>query len=217
MKTNSTELIYILDRSGSMAGLEEDTIGGYNAYLEKQKQQKGEARVTTVLFDHDYELLHDRLPLEEVGPITGKDYSVRGTTALLDALGRTIDDQIARRKKEAREGRNPSKVLFVIMTDGFENASRRFSAEEVRKRISTQRERYGWEFLFLGANIDAITFAADYGIPEDRAVSFRADSKGLRLNYDAVADVACCYRSRRVIDKEWSRGIRMWKDAEEEE
>lgn len=192
-KSNRTELVFILDRSGSMSGLESDTIGGFNGTLEKQKNAEGEARVTTVLFDNQYEILHDRIPLNEVRPMTDEDYYVRGTTALLDAVGRTID-RIANAQKSTKEEFRADKVMFVIITDGMENASSEYSYRKIKKMIEREREEYGWEFVFLGANIDAAAEAERLGIRRERAARYCADSAGTALNFAAVSDMALCMR-----------------------
>ena len=181
MKQNRTELVFILDRSGSMQGLERDTIGGFNAMLQKQKRQPGEAYVSTVLFDTEVQVLHDRLKLHKVKPLTEKDYQVRGCTALLDAVGGAIR-HIGNIHKYARPEDVPEHTLFVITTDGLENASRRYSAQQVREMIQRQQARYGWEFLFLGANIDAVEAAGRLGIGADRAANYHSDGAGTRLN-----------------------------------
>ena len=186
MKKNLTELVFILDRSGSMQGLEGDTIGGFNAMLEKQKKEPGEAYVSTVLFDDQTEVLHDRMELGKVRPITDKEYYVRGCTALLDAVGGAIH-HIGNIHKYARPEDVPEHTLFVITTDGMENASRRYSAWQVKEMIQGQKEKYGWEFLFLGANIDAVETAGHLGIAPDRAVNYHCDSEGTRLNYEVWA------------------------------
>jgi uncharacterized protein YegL len=187
MKKNTrTELVFILDRSGSMSGLEADTIGGYNSMLQRQREQEGEVTVTTVLFDDRYELLHDRVPLTDLVPITEKDYYVRGCTALLDAIGTTIG-KIDSAQRHILPEKRAGKVLFVITTDGMENASRRFRYEDIRALVDRHREQ-GWEFLFLGANIDAISVAGRMGISEDRAVEYHADSQGTLLNFRAVGE-----------------------------
>ena len=182
MKTNSTELVFILDRSGSMSGLEEDTIGGFNSMLEKQKAEPGECRITTVLFDNQYELLHDRIDIKAVSPLTGKEYYVRGMTALLDAIGTTINKIDAVQKNTAEEHR-AGKVLFVITTDGMENASREFSYDKIKELIKQQKEKHDWEFIFLGANIDAVAVAGRFGVDHTRAQSFHNDKEGIALNY----------------------------------
>ena len=206
MKNNYTELVFILDRSGSMAGLEKDTIGGYNALLEKQKREKGKARITTVLFDDRYELLHRMMPLKEVLPLIDKEYFVRGSTALLDAVGLTISQMVAVHKSEKPEDK-PGKVLFVIITDGYENASREYTQEKVRKMIETQKKKYGWEFLFLGANIDAEAAAEQYGISRDRAVTYHADEEGTRLNYTVISEAVSSMRNSNQMDPNWKKKI----------
>jgi uncharacterized protein YegL len=207
MKKNLTELVFILDRSGSMAGLEKDTIGGFNAMIEKQKAEAGEAYISTVLFDNYSEVIHDRVALSDVPKLTEKEYYVRGCTALLDAVGGAIH-HIGNVHKYAREEDRPEKTLFVITTDGMENASRRYSYEKVREMITRQKEKYGWEFLFLGANIDAVGTAAGLGISEDRAVTFHCDSAGTTLNYEVVSDaiesVRCC---SAPLSRDWKRRI----------
>ncbi|MCD8357023.1 MAG: VWA domain-containing protein [Clostridia bacterium] len=187
MKTKKTELVFILDRSGSMSGLEADTIGGYNSMLEKQRKEPGEAIVTTVLFDDQYELLHDRMDIRSITPITDREYYVRGCTALLDAVGRTIQ-KIANVQKHTAPEHRADQVLFVITTDGMENASREYSYEQIRAMIEREKTEFGWEFLFLGANIDAIAVASRFGIGADRAVNYHADSLGTQLNYEVVSE-----------------------------
>jgi len=206
MKRNLTELVFILDKSGSMAGLEADTIGGYNAMLKKQQKAEGEAVVTTALFDHDYELLHDRINIRGISPITEKDYEVGGTTALLDAIGFTIQ-KIINVQKRTSEEEPAEKVLFVITTDGMENASREFTTDKIKKLVQHQKDTYGWEFLFLGANIDAIATAARFGIGEDFAVEYHADHEGTQLNYEAVNEAVVNLRSGKKIDRSWKQGI----------
>ena len=207
MKKNLTELVMILDRSGSMSGLESDTIGGYNSMLQKQRETEGEVLVSTVLFDHSIEVLHDRVPLDRVPAMTEKDYYVRGSTALLDAVGGAIH-HIGNVHKYAREEDRPEKTIFVITTDGMENASHEYSYDRVKEMVERQKEKYGWEFLFLGANIDAIATAGRFGISADRAANYHSDRKGTKLNYevlaDAVSDMRCC-ASR--IDAGWKKRI----------
>ena len=205
-KNNITELVFILDRSGSMAGLESDTIGGFNAMIEKQKKEEGEAWVSTILFDNRSEVLHDRLKLADVPKMTEKDYSVRGSTALLDAIGGAIR-HIGNIHKYARPEDVPAHTLFVITTDGMENASRRYSSDEVKKMIRRQQEKYGWEFLFLGANIDAVETAKHFGISEDRAVTYRSDSVGTALNYAVVAEAVSAVRGSRKLTRDWKARI----------
>ena len=206
MKTNRTELVFILDRSGSMSGLESDTIGGYNAMLEKQKKEAGEATVTTVLFDDKYELLHDRIDLKGIAPITDREYYVRGCTALLDAIGKTIQ-KIANVQKRTSPENRADKVLFVITTDGMENASREYTYDKIRSLVEQQKQEYGWEFLFLGANIDAISTARRFGIGADRAVNYHADSQGTRLNYEVVSETVSCMRAGIPISADWKQKI----------
>ncbi len=207
MKKNLTELVMILDRSGSMAGLEGDTIGGFNAMIEKQKKQEGETLVSTVLFDNSSRVVHDRVPLDRISPMTDRDYYVGGCTALLDALGDAIR-HISNIHKYAREEDVPEKTLFVITTDGMENASRKYTADRIRAMISERKEKYGWEFLFIGANIDAVQTAARYGIGRDRAVDYRADAKGTAVVYDCVAEAVCSVRANRPLQADWSEKIK---------
>ena len=206
MKKNLTEIVFILDRSGSMAGLEEDTIGGFNAMIEKQKGEAGEAIVSTVLFDHLSEVVHDRVELQKIRPLTRKEYYVRGCTALLDAVGRAIH-HIGNVHKYAREEDRPEKTLFVITTDGMENASREYTYDRVRRMIGRQKERYGWEFLFLGANIDAAREAARFGIAADRAANYHADHRGTAVIYEAVSDVVCNVRACRPMNDDWRKRV----------
>ncbi len=207
MKKNLTELVMILDRSGSMSGLESDTIGGYNAMLQKQREAEGEVLVTTVLFDDRIETLCDRVPLETLPRMTEQDYYVRGCTALLDAVGRTIR-HIATIHRYAREEDRPEKTIFVITTDGLENASREYSYERVKKMVEHEKEKYGWEFLFLGANIDAIKTAGHFGINPDRAANYHSDREGTALNYAVLADTVCEMRaSAAPIGAGWKRRI----------
>ena len=193
MRKHLTELVFILDRSGSMSGLEADTIGGFNSLIEKQKKQEGEALVSTVLFDHEILVLHDRVQLQTIRPMTDRDYTVRGCTALLDAVGGAIH-HIGNVHKYARPEDVPEHTLFVITTDGMENASRRYSAAQVRQMIERQKERYGWDFLFLGANMDAVETAGHFGIAPDRAATYRQDSEGTKLNYEVLSDAISAVR-----------------------
>ncbi len=207
MKKGLTELVFILDRSGSMSGLELDTIGGFNGLIKKQKKQEGEANVTTVLFDDQYEILHDRIPLQAIRPMTEKQYYVRGCTALLDAIGKTIHKMITVQKNTSEDYR-AEKVIFVITTDGLENSSREYSHDKIKKLIQTQKENYHWEFMFLGANMDAVAEAKKFGINEDRAVTYENDSEGIALNYKVVADAVCCMRASSMpIKGEWKDEI----------
>ena len=206
MKKNLTELVFILDRSGSMAGLEKDTIGGFNAMIEKQKAEEGEAYISTVLFDNYSEVIHDRVTLTAVPKLTEKEYYVRGCTALLDAVGGAIH-HIGNVHKYAREEDRPEKTLFVITTDGMENASRRYSYEKVKEMITQQKEKYGWEFLFLGANIDAAKEAARFGIDADRAANYHADAMGTEVIYEAVCETVCDFRASRPMAAGWKKRI----------
>ena len=208
MKKGLTELVFILDRSGSMSGLEQDTIGGYNSLLTKQKKEPGEATITTVLFDDHYELLHDRINIKGVLPITEKEYFVRGCTALLDAVGRTID-KISSAQKHTDEAERAEKVMFVITTDGMENASREYSYRKIKAMIERQKEKDGWEFLFIGANIDAVETASKFGISADRAANYHADGKGTAVLYDTVSETVCCMRAdpSAKISADWKRQI----------
>ena len=206
MKKNLTELVFILDRSGSMAGLEADTIGGFNAMINKQRAEEGEAFVSTVLFDNETQVVHDRMPLERVSKLTQKEYFVRGTTALLDAIGGAIH-HIANIHTYAREEDIPEHTLFVITTDGMENASRRYTHEEVKRMIEREKSQYGWEFIFLGANIDAIATAGRFGIMADRAANFHSDSDGTRLNYDVLSDAVSAVRANAPLGAGWKARI----------
>lgn len=206
MKNNLTELVFILDRSGSMSGLEGDTIGGFNSMIEKQKRQDGECYVSTVLFDNESEVLHDRVKLRDVARMTDKEYTVRGCTALIDAIGGAIR-HIGNIHKYARPEDVPEHTMFVITTDGMENASRRYSSEQVKNMIRRQKERYGWEFLFIGANIDAVETAARYGIGRDRAVNYHADGEGTQVLYDTVAEAVCHVRASKSLGADWGKKI----------
>ncbi|MBE6968115.1 MAG: VWA domain-containing protein [Ruminococcaceae bacterium] len=201
-----TELVFILDRSGSMSGLESDTIGGFNAMIEKQKKEAGEAVVSTVLFDDESMVVHDRLPLCRVPRMTDSEYFTRGCTALLDALGGAIH-HIGNVHKYARKEDVPEKTLFVITTDGYENASKRYDYDKVRKMIERQKKKYGWEFLFLGANIDAAAEARRFGISEDHAVNYKCDEEGTALNYEVISDAVCAVRASRPLSADWKKRI----------
>lgn len=206
MKNNITELVFILDRSGSMAGLESDTIGGFNALIEKQRRQEGKCYVSTILFDHESKVLHDRIPLEEVPAMTRNDYTVRGCTALMDAIGGAIR-HIANIHKYARPEDVPEHTVFVITTDGMENASRSYSSDRVKAMIEKEKAKYGWEFLFLAANIDAVETAARFGIDADRAVNYHADHLGTQAVYEAVSDAVCQVRSHTPMAENWRKKI----------
>lgn len=202
-----TELVFIIDRSGSMAGLESDTVGGFNAMIEKQKREEGECCVSTVLFNHESRVVHDRVKISEIAPLTEQDYTVGGCTALLDALGGAIH-HIGNVHKYARAEDVPTHTVFVITTDGLENVSRRYTAEQVKRMVEERKERYGWEFLFIGANIDAVETASRYGISAERAVDYTADGEGTRIMYDVVCEAACHVRRRGKMSDGWSDRIK---------
>jgi len=202
MKSNKFELVFILDRSGSMGGLESDTIGGFNSMLKKQQKEQGCARVTTVLFDDKYEILHDRINLENINLITEQEYYVRGTTALLDAMGKTIN-KIHNAQKNTKSDAKAAKVLFVVITDGLENASREFSHAKIKHMVCSAKENHNWEFIFLGANIDAVSTAKDYGISPENAANYHADSTGTQVSYAAVANAITQLRTKSKISQEW--------------
>ena len=204
MKKNLTELVFILDRSGSMSGLEQDTIGGFNAMIEKQKKEPGEAYVSTILFDNVSEVLHDRVKLPEVPKMTDRDYTVRGCTALIDAIGGAIH-HIANIHKYARPEDVPEKTLFVITTDGMENASRRYTSEQVKRMIEKEKTKYGWEFLFIGANIDAVETGARFGIGRDRVANYVSDSQGTDILYASVNEAVCQVRSSAPLSPSWNQ------------
>ncbi len=200
------ELVFILDRSGSMCGLEQDTIGGFNAMIEKQKKEKGEVLVSTVLFDSDAEVIHDRLSLEDIPKMTDEEYYVQGCTALLDAVGGAIR-HIGNIHKYARKEDVPEKTLFVITTDGMENASCQYSYERVKKMIGRQKSKYGWEFIFLGANIDAAAEAKRFGIDASRAADYHCDEEGTALNYEVIGEAITSLRCCASIPKDWKSRI----------
>ena len=206
MNDNLTEIVFILDRSGSMAGLEDDTIGGFNAMVEKQKKEQGEAVLSAVLFSDDNRVLYDRVDIRKVEPMTDRQYQVSGCTALLDAIGGAVH-HIANVHKYAREEDRPGKTIFVITTDGMENASRAYSYDEVQRMVKHEQEKYGWEFLFLGANMDAISAARSFGIRADRAVRYRCDGAGTALNYSIVSETVARVRRRESIEPDWSAPI----------
>lgn len=202
-----TELVFILDRSGSMAGLEQDTIGGFNSMLEKQRREPGEAVVSTVLFDNENEVIHDRVSIAEVPCLTEKEYCVRGCTALLDAVGEAIN-HIGNVHKYARKEDVPERTLFIITTDGMENASHRYTYEKVRSMIERQKEKYGWEFIFLGANIDAAAEARKFGIDESMSADYHCDSAGTALNYKVISEAISCVRTcSEPLSADWKRKI----------
>ena len=203
MNNNLTEIVFILDRSGSMAGLEADTIGGFNAMVEKQKKEPGEALLSAVLFDNESQVIYDRVDIRKVEPMTDRQYQVRGCTALLDAIGGAVH-HIANVHKYAREEDRPGKTVFVITTDGMENASRRYTYAQVQKMVKHEQEKYGWEFLFLGANMDAISAARSFGIREDRAVRYECDGAGTALNFAVVSKTIGKLRKGAAIQKDWA-------------
>ena len=206
MKNNVTEIVFILDKSGSMAGLESDTIGGFNSMIEKQKKQEGLCFVSTVLFDNESKVLHDRVKLTDIPKMTDRDYTVRGCTALIDAIGGAIH-HIGNIHKYARHEDVPEHTMFVITTDGQENASHKYTSEQVKKMIERQKEKYGWEFLFIGANIDAVETASRYGIGADRAVNYNADGEGTHILYESVAKAVCNIRASAPLSADWSEDI----------
>ena len=206
MNKELTEIVFILDRSGSMCGLEADTIGGFNSMLEKQKQAEGKAILSAVLFSDQSQVLYDRVDIDRIEPMTDRQYQVGGCTALLDAIGGAVH-HIGNVHKYAREEDRPGKTVFVITTDGMENSSRHYSYEKVQKMVKRQQERYGWEFLFLGANMDTISAARSFGIREDRAVRYKCDSVGTSKNFSAVSDALCSFRVKACIAPDWSKEI----------
>lgn len=207
IKNGITEMVFILDRSGSMGGLEQDTIGGFNSMINKQKAQDGKCYVSTVLFDHETDVIHDRVELADIEPMTEDDYFVRGCTALVDAIGGAIN-HIGNIHKYIRREDVPEHTMFVIITDGMENASHKYSSSQVKRMIERQKERYGWEFLFIGANIDAVETARGFGISEDRAVNYHADARGTSVLYENVANACCTMRASQPLARSWSDDIR---------
>ena len=206
MGNNITELVFILDRSGSMAGLESDTIGGFNALIDKQRKQDGECIVSTILFNNVREVLHDRVKLSKIQKMTSDDYTVGGCTALIDAIGCAIH-HIGNIHKYARQQDVPEHTMFVITTDGLENASYLYSSNEVKRMVKRQKEKYGWEFLFIGANIDSVETAKHFGIGADRAVNYHADSQGTAVVFDTVSETVCNVRASRPLSANWSDNI----------
>ena len=206
MKKGLTELVFILDESGSMSGMEADTIGGFNSMIDKQRREAGEAYVSTVAFANESRVIHDRVRLDEVAPLTRRDYTPGGCTALLDALGGAIH-HIGNVHKYARAEDVPEHTVFVITTDGMENASHRYSRRDVKQMVERQKELCGWEFLFLGANIDAISAAEDIGIHRDRSVKYVQDTAGMELNYEVVSDTLCRMRMGRSVAADWKARI----------
>lgn len=206
MKKNLTEMVFILDKSGSMQGLESDTIGGFNSMIDRQKRQDGEALVSTVLFSDNSKVIHDRVDIRRIEPLTDRQYYVEGCTALIDAIGGAIH-HIGNVHKYAREEDVPEHTIFVITTDGMENASHKYSSDQVKAMVKRQKEKYGWEFLFLGANIDAVETAAHFGIMEDRAVTFHNDARGQQLNYEVVSKTMSAFRACAPVGREWKEEI----------
>ncbi len=206
MKKDLVELVFILDRSGSMSGLEKDTIGGFNSMIKRQKETKGQALVTTVLFDDHYELIHQRKQISNVNDMTTNEYFVRGTTALLDAIGRSVTQIIACHKK-LKNDEIPERTVVVITTDGMENASREYSSAKIKQMIEFQKEKYQWEFIFLGANMDALNTAKDFGISEDRVANYHADEEGTELNFRVIAETISELRVKKSISSDWKNEI----------
>ena len=206
MEQQKTELVCILDRSGSMGGLESDTIGGFNSFIEKQKQDKGDVILTTLLFDHHIEVLHDRMNLQAVSPLSERDYYVRGNTALLDAIGYGIE-KIANVQAMSSDEHKADKVIVVITTDGMENASHLYRIQDIRRMIKDYTERDHWEFVFMGANIDAVETARDFGIDPDRAVRFHNDSEGIKLNYATLDRMVKGVKDHKEFSKDWKKDI----------
>lgn len=206
-ENNLTEMVFILDRSGSMAGLEGDTIGGFNAMIEKQKKEEGDAYVSTILFDDYSVVIHDRINIKDVPKMTDNDYTVRGCTALIDAIGGAIR-HIGNIHKYARPEDVPAHTIFVITTDGYENASRKFTSPQVKKMIEHEKEKYGWEFLFIGANIDAVETASQFGIDEEKAVNYNADSQGTKILYETISAPISALRNNKAISNNWAKDIK---------
>lgn len=207
MKNNITEIVFILDRSGSMAGYEEDTIGGFNATIEKQKKLDGTCYVSTVMFANQSKVIHDRVRLDEIEKMTENDYQVGGGTALLDAIGRSIH-HIGNVHKYARPEDVPAHTIFIITTDGMENASRQYDSSTVKRMISRQQEKYGWEFIFLAANIDAVETADRIGIRRERAANYRQDREGMRTSYAAMSDAISSVRCAESLDSgAWRKNL----------
>lgn len=205
MKNDLTEVVFILDRSGSMSGLEDDTIGGFNSMLKKQREEEGDANVTTVLFDDEIEMLHKRVTIKEIKNITSKDYYVRGCTALLDAIGYSINFMINVQKNKKEE--KAKNVLFIITTDGYENASKEYSYEKINKMITYEKERSNWQFLFLGANIDAISTARNFGISEEFASNYVSDEVGTQITYEVMNSAISTCRVMGVVDGSWKSRV----------
>lgn len=199
-----TEIIFILDRSGSMSGLEEDTIGGFNSMLKKQKKENGEAVITTILFDDQYELLHDRKDIKDIQSLTREDYFVRGSTALLDAMGKGMK-KIEKVQKQTKAKYRSGKVLFIIITDGMENASKKYSSEKIQSMVKAHKKKDKWEFIFLGANIDALATAKTYGISKERAINYHPDTQGTQINYTCISEAISEFRSANPLSNNWKK------------
>ena len=206
MKKNLTELVFILDKSGSMASLEQDTIGGFNAMIEKQKKLDGECIVSCVLFDNGQKVIYDRVPLSEVRPMTEEDYTAGGCTALVDALGKSVK-YIGNIHKHLREEDIPEHTVFVITTDGMENASKEYSSDKVKKMVSKKTEKNGWEFLYLAANIDAVETGAAIGIKAGRTANYRCDKKGTGMLYEAVGNAIVGMRCCSAVADDWAEEL----------
>lgn len=207
MKKGLTELVFIIDGSGSMHGLEKDTIGGFNSMIEKQKRENGEVLVSTVIFNSESRVVYDRVDIRNIRPMTEKDYEATSCTALIDAIGGSVR-HIGNVHKYIRNEDLPENTVFVITTDGMENASSRYTADEVKKMIERQKEKYGWEFIFLGANIDSVETAKSFGIGADRTADYFCDSKGINVNYACVSEAICSVRKNKKLDESWSREIK---------
>lgn len=206
MKKDLTEVVFILDKSGSMSGLEKDTIGGFNSLIEKQRKEPGEAIVSTVLFSDNSTVIHNRMNIKEIPLLTSKEYYVSGCTALLDAVGNAIN-YINKKHNEANEDEVPEKTLFIITTDGLENASREFTYKKVKNLIENMKEQHKWEFIFLGANIDTVTEARKFGIDADNAVSYNCDVTGVELNYECLGEAISNVRTNKYLSKSWRANI----------
>ena len=206
MKNNTTELVCVLDRSGSMSGLESDTIGGFNSLIAKQKREDGVCFVSTVLFDTECNVLHDRVPIEKISQMTASDYVPGGCTALLDALGGAIH-HIGNIHKYARKEDVPEHTIFVITTDGLENASKRYTSSKVKRMIERQKNRYGWEFIFLAANIDAVETAEHIGISRNRAANYRADGEGTASMFSVMSKAVSAVRCREELSEDWASDL----------
>ena len=211
MKNDLTELVFILDKSGSMSGLEKDTIGGFNSLIEKQKKEEGRAIVSTVLFNHEVEVIHDRVNLQDITLLTDKEYCVSGCTALLDAMGETISNVLTKQNRSKED--KPSKTMFVITTDGMENSSKEYTYKAIKKMIEKVKKENEWEFIFLGANMDAVSEASRFGISKDNAVNYKCDEKGVALNYECLSTAITGIRKNKTISKSWRKNID--KDLEE--